>query len=53
MDFIYDRNSNIIFSLHDSKVNEIKFHKSSIKFFNIQRARRDRIRVRYFLKIAI
>ena len=26
MDFIYDRNSNIIFSLHDSKVNEIKFH---------------------------
>ena len=26
MDFIYDRNSNIIFSLHNSKVNEIKFH---------------------------
>lgn len=26
MDFIYDRNSNINFSLHDSNVNEIKFH---------------------------
>ena len=26
MDFIHDRSSNILFSLHDSRVNKIKYH---------------------------
>ena len=30
MDFIHDRTSNILFSLHDSKVKEIKFHNKTL-----------------------
>ena len=30
MDFIHDRNSNIIFSLHDSRVKQIKFHNKTL-----------------------
>ena len=30
MDFIHDRNSNILFSLHDSRVKEIKFHNKTL-----------------------
>ena len=29
---LYDRNSNIIFSLHNSRVKEIKFHNKTLKF---------------------
>ena len=30
MDFIHDRNSNILFSLHDSRVKEIKYHNKTL-----------------------
>lgn len=30
MEFTHDRNSNILFSLHDSRVNEIKFHNNTL-----------------------
>ena len=30
MEFTYDRNRNILFSLHDSRVNEIKFHNNTL-----------------------
>jgi len=30
MDFIHDRKSNILFSLHDSRVNKIKYHNKTL-----------------------
>ena len=30
MDFIHDRSSNILFSLHDSRVNKIKYHNKTL-----------------------
>ena len=30
MDCIHDRNSNILFSLHDSRVNKIKYHNNTL-----------------------
>ena len=30
MDFIHDRKSNILFSLHDSRVNKIKYHNNTL-----------------------
>ena len=30
MDFIHDRNSNILFSLHDSRVKKIKYHNKTL-----------------------
>ena len=30
MEFIHDRKSNILFSLHDSRVKEIKFHNKTL-----------------------
>ena len=30
MDFIHDRKSNILFSLHDSRVNKIKYHNKNL-----------------------
>ena len=36
MEFVHDRNSNIIFSLYGSRVHEMKFHNKMLKTVNLQ-----------------
>ena len=58
MDCIHDRNSNILFSLHDSRVNKIKYHNNTLtlkvhKIFQFVDDEEKAYRVKYALKIVM
>lgn len=58
MDFIHYRNSNILFSLCGSRVNEIKFHNKTLtlkvgEMYEFVEVKKKHTQVKYVLKIAM